>query len=143
MESRACSRTASSARHRRGSNDPHRHTQAAYEALAAALPLGNGGYEAARTEKGERWIWLEERWLDKLKAMRGPDESYRDVIVRICYGRGRPTKCKRTKGNTESARGRDVLLSQPLLDLHEARPVGRGQQGRDRAIVAHDEIDKC
>jgi hypothetical protein len=36
-------------------------TQAAYEAIAATLPLGSVGYEAQRTEKGEVFIWLEER----------------------------------------------------------------------------------
>ena len=57
-------------------------TQAAYEAIAATLPLGSVGYEAQRTDKGERLIWLEERWLDKLKAMRGPGDSYSGVILR-------------------------------------------------------------
>ena len=43
-------------------------TQAAYEAIAATLPLGSVGYEAQRTDKGERLIWLEERWVKKLSA---------------------------------------------------------------------------
>jgi hypothetical protein len=58
-------------------------TVAAYEAIAATLPLGSVGYETAHSEKGEVFIWLEERWLDKLKAMRGPGESYSDVIVKL------------------------------------------------------------
>jgi hypothetical protein len=62
-------------------------TVAAYEAIAATLPLGNVGYETERTEKGEVFIWLEERWLDKLKAMRGPGESYSDVILRLATSR--------------------------------------------------------
>jgi hypothetical protein len=33
--------------------------------------------------KGERLIWLERRFVDRLAAMRGPGESYSDVILRI------------------------------------------------------------
>jgi hypothetical protein len=62
---------------------------AAYEAIAATLPLGNVGYETERSEKGEVFIWLEERWLDKLTAMRDPGESYSDVIVRLAAGGAR------------------------------------------------------
>ena len=57
-------------------------TQAAYGAIAATRPVGTVGYEAQVNEKGERLIWLEERWLDKLKAMRGPGDSYSGVILR-------------------------------------------------------------
>jgi hypothetical protein len=31
-------------------------------------------------------IWLEERWVNKLTTMRGPGESYSDVIIRIAAG---------------------------------------------------------
>ena len=30
-----------------------------------------------------RMIWLESRVLDRLRAMRGPGESYSDVILRL------------------------------------------------------------
>jgi hypothetical protein len=43
-----------------------------------------------RAEKGERLIWLEERWVNRLRAQRGPGESYSDVILRLAGGR-RPT----------------------------------------------------
>jgi hypothetical protein len=50
--------------------------------------------EAERTEKGEVHIWLEERWLDKLKAMRGPGESYSDLILRLAaVGQRALTRC--------------------------------------------------
>jgi hypothetical protein len=49
--------------------------QAAFEAIAATLPLGNVGYEAQRTEKGEVFIWLEERWINKLRFLRDPGET--------------------------------------------------------------------
>jgi hypothetical protein len=34
-------------------------------------------------ERGERTIWLEEVWVDRLGVMRGPGESYSDAILRI------------------------------------------------------------
>jgi hypothetical protein len=53
-------------------------TQAAFDAIAATSQSATP--EADRTEKGEVHIWLEERWANKLAAMRGPGESYSDVI---------------------------------------------------------------
>ena len=58
-------------------------SQAAFEAIAATLPLGSVGYEAQFDEKGERLIWLESHVLNKLRFLRGPGESYSDVILRI------------------------------------------------------------
>jgi hypothetical protein len=56
---------------------------AAFEAIAATLPLGSVGYENATNEKGERLIWLDPAVLNRLKAMRGPGESYSEVILRL------------------------------------------------------------
>ena len=53
----------------------------AFEAIASTLPLGTVGYEPS--PKGERWIWLETAMVERLRAMRGPDESYSDVILRL------------------------------------------------------------
>jgi hypothetical protein len=53
--------------------------------IAATLP-GNVGFEAELTETGERLIWLEPRVVDKLRALRGPGESYCDVILRLAEG---------------------------------------------------------
>ena len=58
-------------------------TAAAYDAICATLPLGSVGYEAEADERGERLIWLEDAMADRLGAMRGPGESYSDVILRI------------------------------------------------------------
>jgi hypothetical protein len=38
--------------------------------------------------KGERTVWLEEVWVDRLGAMRGPGESYSDVILRLAAAGG-------------------------------------------------------
>jgi hypothetical protein len=58
-------------------------TEAAFEAIVATLPLGSVGYENAVNVRGERLIWLDPRMADKLTAMRGPGESYSDVIMRL------------------------------------------------------------
>ena len=41
------------------------------------------GYENAVNEKGERLIWLAPNVVDRLSALRGPGESYSDVIMRL------------------------------------------------------------
>ena len=46
-------------------------TQAAFDALAATLPLGSVAYETELDAKGERLIWLEEIWVNKLAALHG------------------------------------------------------------------------
>jgi hypothetical protein len=58
-------------------------TQAAYDAICATLPLESVGYENEANEKGERQIWLEPHVVAKLKYLRGPDETYSDVIIRL------------------------------------------------------------
>jgi hypothetical protein len=47
------------------------------------LPLGSVGYENQINEQGERLIWLEPNVVHRLRAMRGPGESYSDVIIRL------------------------------------------------------------
>jgi hypothetical protein len=57
-------------------------TQAAFDAICATLPLGVG-YENESNANGERFIWLDHVVVARLRAMRGPGESYSDVIVRL------------------------------------------------------------
>ena len=57
-------------------------TVAAYEAIAATLP-SSVGVEQKRAANGDYHIWLEPRFIDRLRAMRGPSESYSDVILRL------------------------------------------------------------
>ena len=69
--------------------------EAAYDAIAATLPLGSVGYENATDEQGQRLIWLAPAVVDRLKAMRGPEESYSDVILKLAAHAGerrRPTR---------------------------------------------------
>ena len=54
-----------------------------FDAIAATLPLGNVGYENETNANGERLIWLEPIVVNRLSAVRGPGESYSDVILQI------------------------------------------------------------
>jgi hypothetical protein len=58
-------------------------TEAAFEAIAKTLPLGSVAYEAEDAERDKRHVWLEPAMVDRLGAMRGPTESYSDVIMRL------------------------------------------------------------
>jgi hypothetical protein len=58
-------------------------TAEAFEAVERTLPIGNVGVERELNEKGEREIWLEPHVVNKLRYLRGPGESYSDVILRL------------------------------------------------------------
>jgi hypothetical protein len=58
-------------------------SQAAFEAIARTLPLGSVSFENETNEQGQRLIWLDRAMVDRLRAMRGPGESYSDVIIRL------------------------------------------------------------
>ena len=58
-------------------------TAAAFEAIASTLPFGSTAFKLELGPTGERFIWLEPRSVDRLAAMRGPDESYSDVILQL------------------------------------------------------------
>jgi hypothetical protein len=58
---------------------------------AAVGTLGSAAVEAEANERGERLIWLEDAMADRIGAMRGPGESYSDVILRIA---GRDGACR-------------------------------------------------
>jgi hypothetical protein len=55
----------------------------AFDAITSTLPLGSVGYENKVNEKGERLIWLDHAVVARLRATRGSDESYSDVILRL------------------------------------------------------------
>ena len=58
-------------------------SQAAFEAICATLPLGSVSFENKVNERGCRLIWVERRVVDRLRALRGPGESYSEVILRL------------------------------------------------------------
>jgi hypothetical protein len=55
----------------------------AFDAIARTMPLGSVGFERHPNTKDERTVWLEEVWVDRLTAMRKPNESYSDIILRL------------------------------------------------------------
>jgi hypothetical protein len=55
--------------------------QAAFDSIAATLPLGSVSYENHVNERGERYVWLA-----PTKAIRGAGERYSDVILRLAAG---------------------------------------------------------
>ena len=59
-------------------------TETAFEAVVATLPFGNVViYEPELNARRERLIWIEDMWVNKLRAMRGLGETYSDVILRL------------------------------------------------------------
>jgi hypothetical protein len=58
-------------------------TPEALAALAATLPLGSVAVEPERAPDGGVGIWLPHDALAKLRAMRGPGDSYSDVILAL------------------------------------------------------------
>jgi hypothetical protein len=61
-------------------------TPAAYAAIAATLALGTIAVEPERAADGSVHIWLDPGVVSRLKALRGPGESYSDVILRLAEG---------------------------------------------------------
>jgi hypothetical protein len=45
-------------------------TNAAYEAISATLPLGSVPVDAEPNQRGERTVWLEDVWVDRLGTLR-------------------------------------------------------------------------
>jgi predicted CopG family antitoxin len=41
------------------------------------------GFENKTNEQGERLIWLDRAAVDRLRVLRGPGESFSDVILRL------------------------------------------------------------
>jgi hypothetical protein len=58
----------------------------AYAAIAGTLPWGTVGVEPGRAPDGSVHIWLDHATVARLRAARGPGESYSDVILRIVAG---------------------------------------------------------
>jgi hypothetical protein len=57
-------------------------TQAAFDALAATLPASDT-YELELDGRGQPHVWLPPFVVDRLRFLRGPGESYSDVILRL------------------------------------------------------------
>jgi hypothetical protein len=61
-------------------------SQAAFDAIVATMAFGTVNYGAQTDANGDRLIWLDPGVAARLKALRGPGETYSDVIVRLAKG---------------------------------------------------------
>ena len=57
-------------------------TDAVYDAIASTLPKGAARWPMQR-DRGQCFIQVEAAVVDRIRAMRRPRESYRDVILRL------------------------------------------------------------
>jgi hypothetical protein len=57
-------------------------TPAAYAVIVATLP-SSVGFDENRAPNGEFYVWLEPKYVEQLRAMRKPGESYSNVILRL------------------------------------------------------------
>jgi hypothetical protein len=57
-------------------------TPAAHQAIKASL-LGTGDATPRPGPDGLIRVWLDRKFVDRLAQMRGPGESYSDVILRM------------------------------------------------------------
>jgi hypothetical protein len=83
-------------------------TAAAFDAVAATLP----GTVREPDGKGERQIWLEPRFVDRLRALRGQGESYSDVILRLAEELAATSRADRSK-RAEREITRDMPRARP------------------------------
>jgi hypothetical protein len=58
-------------------------TAEAYAAIKATLPAATQTWPTSPGDQGDVLIWLDQATVDRLGAMRGPAESYSDVILRL------------------------------------------------------------
>ena len=55
----------------------------AYAAIRATLPEGSDSLPAQPDDQGGVRLWLDSEYVNRLGRMRGPGESYSDVILRL------------------------------------------------------------
>jgi hypothetical protein len=101
-------------------------TPAAYCGHRRTLALGTVAVESERAEDGSVHIWLDPGVLAKLKALRGPGESYSDVIVRLARARGRANPARQTKAPARERRGltEDTTANPKFAELFALRIFG-------------------
>jgi hypothetical protein len=61
-------------------------TAEAYAAISATLPADTQTWPTSPGDQGDVIIWLDQATVDRLGALRTPDESWSDVIIRVARG---------------------------------------------------------
>jgi hypothetical protein len=72
-------------------------SQAAFDAIAATMPLGSVANEKEANANGERKIWLAAHIVNRLRSLRGPGNlpARRGVRARVPYQCWRPSELVR------------------------------------------------
>jgi hypothetical protein len=60
-------------------------TEEAYEGLKGRIPRIDQAPKS-QGRNGQMRIWLDRKFVDRLLALRGPGETYSDVILRLTKG---------------------------------------------------------
>jgi hypothetical protein len=102
-------------------------SKAAFDAIAATMPPGS--YESKTNAASERLIWLPAAVVDRLKALRGPGESFSGWRRR-----------------TQGTRARSPLISAGTLapvqvghaHEHQRYAAGHAQCGRKRGDIVNE-----
>jgi len=55
---------------------------AAYAVILATHPA-SAGLQRSNAPNGDFYVWLEPKYVDRLRALRGTGETYSDVIMRL------------------------------------------------------------
>jgi hypothetical protein len=100
-------------------------SQAAFDAIAATLPLHSISFENKTDEQERRLIWLPPDVVDKLRSLRGAGESYSECHSSAGRGAGR----RREHSSLLTRR-----LAYALLDLPECRFISVTQCRENQAI---------
>ena len=105
-------------------------TPAAFDAIAATLPLGSVGYEAERDAQGNCLVWLDEWTVNKLGALRGPGRRlqprHHSAVRQAQRGRGdqrasahcRSGQCPKLRKRSACATVNQGGLSFMLVKVH-------------------------
>src|SRR5271166_2565805 len=117
-------------------------TVEAFEAIVAALPFGTVAYELEPNANGERLIWLEEVWINKLDAIRMPGESYSDVVLWLAELEAAKDSLNGSRGTIRGqtpgqSRGQDPGRD-PIADLCRTRR-GTEDHARERKSAGSPE----
>jgi hypothetical protein len=54
--------------------------------ISATLPADTQTWPTSPGDQGDVIIWLDQATVDRLGALRTPDESWSDVIIRVARG---------------------------------------------------------
>jgi hypothetical protein len=67
-------------------------TAEVYAAIKATLPADTQTWPTSPGDQGDVIIWLDQATVDRFDALRGPNESYSDAIIRVARGGAPPSE---------------------------------------------------